>query len=223
MEVGAGKPTQPSTRTDSGGNVRPQGWAGNLRRDAGSSPGELAWLVGRRSGAGARVNLGGGQKPRKDRATSRWKRQVVATDSTTEQSPEVDVSFGTPRAARSGHGAHQEWERRDPASDPRGPSAGTHASVGEERQEGSRPRRRGAAVDEEHPSRGTVRRGERLRPGNATNPRVGSRVQQTCDLRAEKAVEAVRDREDGTGLRAWQLEAEGRGGNVSSGSGRTGG
>jgi len=32
------------------------------------------------------------------------------------------------------------------------------------------------------------------------NPRVGSGVQQTRDLRAEKAVEAVRNREDGTGL-----------------------
>jgi hypothetical protein len=66
-----------------------------------------------------------------------------------------------------------------------------------------------------------VRRGEWLRPGNAANPRVGSGVQQTRDLRAEKAVEAVRNREDGTGPRAWQLEAEGQGGDTRSGSGRT--
>jgi hypothetical protein len=34
--------------------------------------------------------------------------------------------------------------------------------------------------------------------GNAANPRVGSRVQQTCSGRAEKTVEVVRDHEGGT-------------------------
>jgi len=46
-------------------------------------------------------------------------------------------------------------------------------------------------------------------------------MQQARDLRAEEPVGAVKNREDGTGLRAWQLEAERSGGDVGSGSGRT--
>ena len=38
---------------------------------------------------------------------------------------------------------------------------------------------------------------------NATNPRTGSGMQQARDLRAEEAVEVVRNHEDGTGFRGW--------------------
>jgi hypothetical protein len=62
------------------------------------------------------------------------------------------------------------------------------------------------------PAKGTLRRvyrrGDtalfgRLRPTggcgeNATNPKVASGAQQTRDLRAEEAVEVVRNHEDGT-------------------------
>jgi hypothetical protein len=41
--------------------------------------------------------------------------------------------------------------------------------------------------------------------GNATNPKVGSRMQQACDRRAEKTVEVVQNHEDGTGLSRWHL------------------
>jgi hypothetical protein len=48
------------------------------------------------------------------------------------------------------------------------------------------------------------RRGERCwTPGNATNPRTGSGMQQARDLRAEETVEVVRNHEGGTGFRGW--------------------
>jgi hypothetical protein len=37
-------------------------------------------------------------------------------------------------------------------------------------------------------------------PGNATNPRVGSGMQQARNPAAEKTVEVVQNHEDGTGL-----------------------
>jgi len=40
------------------------------------------------------------------------------------------------------------------------------------------------------------------RARNAANPRIGSRVQQTCNLRAEETVEVVRNHADGTWLEA---------------------
>lgn len=51
-------------------------------------------------------------------------------------------------------------------------------------------------------------------PGNAVNPRVGSRMQQACDLRAEKAVEVVQNHEDGTGLAGRATRRPKGGGNV---------
>jgi len=45
-------------------------------------------------------------------------------------------------------------------------------------------------------------------PGNATNLRVGSGMQQARDSYAEEAVEVVQNHEDGTGARAWQLGSE---------------
>ena len=61
---------------------------------------------------------------------------------------------------------------------------------------------------------GYRRRGKWLRPGNAANPRVGSGMQQARDLRAEEAVEAVRNREDGTRLERGSSGPKGEGGNV---------
>lgn len=46
---------------------------------------------------------------------------------------------------------------------------------------------------------------------NAANPRVGSRVQQTCSGRAEKAVEVVRAHEDGTSEAGGTCLARGHG------------
>jgi hypothetical protein len=54
------------------------------------------------------------------------------------------------------------------------------------------------------------------------NPMVGSRVQQTCEPVAEKAVEVVRNHEGGTRSRAWQLGAEGRRANAGPGVDATG-
>jgi len=44
---------------------------------------------------------------------------------------------------------------------------------------------------------------------NQANPMVGSRVQQTCKVCVEQAVEVVRNGKDGTGLSVWQPAAEG--------------
>jgi hypothetical protein len=46
--------------------------------------------------------------------------------------------------------------------------------------------------------------------GNATNPRVGSGMQQARDSNAEEAAEVVQNHEGGTGIRAWQLGSEAR-------------
>jgi hypothetical protein len=57
--------------------------------------------------------------------------------------------------------------------------------------------------------------------GNAANPRVGSGMQQARDLRAEEAVEVVRNHEDGTGFRGWLLGTDAHG--DMRGSGRSAG
>jgi hypothetical protein len=85
---------------------------------------------------------------------------------------------------------------------------------------GQRPQRCGTATDEGNPSRGMNRAvgtadetrdlrvlGSEAR--NTENLMAGSRAQQTCNGRAEKAVGAVRNRRDGTGPDAWQRPAEG--------------
>jgi hypothetical protein len=40
---------------------------------------------------------------------------------------------------------------------------------------------------------------------NAANLRIGSRMQQACEPGAEEAIEAVRNREDGTRESGWPL------------------
>lgn len=123
-----------------------------------------------------------GAKPRRATGRRRRQRQRSTTDSSGEQSLEVE-------APPTSVDARQNDEEARAAETRYGSRRG-------ESSEGCEPRSRGGSGSSDAP------RGARMTPTrNGPNPMIGCRVQQTCEVRAEETVEAGRNGKGGTSER----------------------
>jgi hypothetical protein len=151
----------------------------------------------------------GGRKAQGGQGNAKLATARDATDSFAEQSLEVESSGGKDEE-------RQDWQRFYRKS------PGTPGSNGKEANgcgDTVRLQKRGVL-------RGVVQRGERPSRSrsfgfesrwkqNALNPRVGSRMQQACELRAEQTVEVVQNHEDGTGSSSMAARGPKGDGNVA--------